>query len=63
MLNVTIHEAKGLNNLSGRIKCRAALVTADHNSYSRSTREVDSQDSRSVEEYNNVKFDDATFSL
>lgn len=60
-IQVNIHEAKGLSNLSGRIKARAAIVETA-GAYGR-PKELDVQSSRSVEEYTHVKFDDAAFNL
>jgi hypothetical protein len=62
-VQVIVHEAKGLSGLSGRIKIRVAVVEASGGGYSQRDQEGESQESRSVEEFNNVKFDDADFNL
>ena len=62
-IQVIIHEAKGLSELSGRIKVRVAVVEATGSGYSQRDVESESQESRSVEEFSNVKFDDADFNL
>jgi hypothetical protein len=62
-LQVIIHEAKGLSNLTGRIKVRATIVESSGSGYSVRDQDVISLESRSVDEYTNVKFDDADFNL
>jgi len=62
-IQVIVHEAKGLSGLSGRIKVRVAVVEASSSGYSQRDVEGESQESRSVEEFSNVKFDDADFNL
>jgi hypothetical protein len=60
-IQVVVHEAKGLNGLTGRIKAKAFITEIA--SYSHRSTTVAEQTSRSVDEYTNVKFDDADFKL
>ena len=60
-IEVVVHEAKGLNNLQGRIKARVT-ISESRGGYG-SANTIDEQTSRSVEEYSNVTFDDAQFTL
>ena len=62
-IQVIVHEAKGLSGLSGRIKVRVAVLEATGSGYGQRDQEVESQESRSVEEFSNVKFEDADFNL
>ena len=54
-LQVTVHEAKALNNVSGRIKCRVELKQGSRRSIPES--------SISVEEETNPMFREADFNL
>ncbi len=58
-IQVIITEAKGLSNLSGRVKARVAILETTNYT----DREIESRDSSSVEEYTNVAFSDANFKL
>ncbi len=58
-IHVIITEAKGLSNLTGRVKARVAILETTNYT----DREIESRDSSSVEEYTNVTFSDANFKL
>ena len=62
-LQVIITEAKGLSNFTGRIKARVAILEASNSGYRGADREIDTRDSSSVEEFTNVKFEDADWKL
>jgi hypothetical protein len=62
-LQVIITEAKGLSNLTGRIKARVAILEASNSGYREADREIDTRDSSPVEEFTNVKFEDADWKL